>query len=502
MTAEALSPEQFGVAFKAFLEAMTRVATPADGALHERIGAHLGADPAQLPVFSEEFDPYEHPNVQVAIDAYLETEGRAAELVGVAAQQRHFVDLGLSVIASQRVLPGMPPVMEGPVDYVNFHLAGDRLLPCVQFGLYFMRDGDARFIVTVTGPSERRGPRTIVKVEAMATDPDVARRFLAELRETMLRLNVYRGQVISLSPGSLGMGPQTLVAFHALPHVERDDVVLPEPLLARVERQTFRFAEHAAELLAAGRSLKRGLLLHGSPGTGKTLTLMYLIGRMPGRTVLLATGLGVGRLQPVVQMARTLAPSMVVIEDVDLIAEDRGMHHGRPTPLLFELLNELDGLRDDCDVIFALTTNRPEVLETALAARPGRIDLAIELPLPDASHRRRLLELYAQGLDYRDVDLDSVVARTEGASPAYIKELLRRAALLAATDGAGAAVTGEHLDAALEELNEGGRLAQRLLGFHRPGEEQEASVPPTGFPAMPPGRAPLARPSEWRGSVR
>jgi hypothetical protein len=421
MTADDLSPVQFGASFKAFLEAMTRVVAPAEGTLHERISEHLAADPAQLPVFSEEFDPYEHPNVQVAIDAYLAAEGHDADLVGVAAQQRHYIDLGLSVIASQRVLPGMPPAVEGPVDYVNFHLAGDQLLPCVQFGLYFVRDGDARFVVAVTGPSERRGPRVILKVEVMAADPGVAREFLAELRATMSRLNVYRGQVISLSPGSLGMGPQTLVAFHALPAVARGEVVLPEPLLARVERQTFRFAEHAGELLAARRSLKRGLLLYGSPGTGKTLTLMYLIGRMPGRTVLLATGMGVGLLQAIVQMARTLAPAMVVIEDVDLIAEERGMPFGRGGALLFELLNELDGLRDDCDVIFALTTNRPEVLEPALAARPGRTDLAVELPLPDASHRRRLLDLYAQGLQRWDVDLDGVVARTEGASPLYIK---------------------------------------------------------------------------------
>lgn len=496
MTVDELSPAQFGAAFKAFLEAVNQAATPVKGTLHERISEHLGVDPALLPVFSEEFDPYEHPNLQVAIDAYLEPEGRSADLIGIAAQQRHYIELGLSTIASQRVLPGMPPMVEGPVDYVNFHLAGDRLLPCVKFGLYIVREGDARLVVAVIGPSEHRGPRQALKIEAMAEDPDVARRFLVELRATMQRLNVYRGQVISLSPGSLGMGPQTLVAFHTLPHIQRDDVVLPELMLARIERQTFGFAEHAEELLAAGRSLKRGLLLHGSPGTGKTLTLMYLIGRMPGRTVLLATGLGVGLLQAVVQMARTLAPAMVVIEDVDLIAEDRGMHFGRPVPLLFDLLNELDGLRDDSDVIFALTTNRPEVLEPALAARPGRIDLAIELPLPDAAHRRRLLELYAQGLELRDVDLDAVVAQTDGASPAYIKELLRRAALLAATDGRGTAVTGAHIDAALEELNEGGRLAQRLLGFHRPGAEPAHPIPPTGFPVELPGRARPARPSE------
>jgi ATP-dependent 26S proteasome regulatory subunit len=232
---------------------------------------------------------------------------------------------------------------------------------------------------------------------------------------------------------------------------------------------------------------------------GKTLTVMYLAGSMPGRTVLLTAGLSMGFLQPVVQLARSLAPSMVVLEDVDLIAEERGMPHGHTGPLLFELLNEMDGLREDTDIIFMLTTNRPESLERALAARPGRIDLAVELPLPDMPGRLRLLELYARGLTLEGVDLDRVAVRIEGATPAYIKELLRKAALLAAAEGSGTTVTGAHLEAALAELDEGGRLAQRLLGF-RPGQESsdmpESPAIPPGVPiptGFPPSRVSAAR---------
>lgn len=84
---------------------------------------------------------------------------------------------------------------------------------------------------------------------------------------------------------------------------------------------------------------------------------------------------------------------MLVVEDVDLIAEDRGMHPGH-NPLLFQLLNEMDGLAEDADIVFVLTTNRADRLEPALAARPGRIDQAIELRPPDAAARRDLFELY------------------------------------------------------------------------------------------------------------
>jgi ATP-dependent 26S proteasome regulatory subunit len=207
---------------------------------------------------------------------------------------------------------------------------------------------------------------------------------------------------------------------------------------------------------------------------------MYLVGRMPGRTVLLTTGLGMGLLRPVAQLARTLTPAMVVLEDVDLIAMDRAQMPGRAGPLLFELLNEMDGLRDDCDVIFVLTTNRPEMLESALAARPGRIDLVVELPFPDAEGRRRLVQLYARGLDLRAVDLARLVERTEGASPAYIKELLRKAAVLAVTDGAGVVLQDEHVERAAEEMSLGGQLGLRIMGFQGAAAAASGGPPQLG----------------------
>ena len=491
MADDDFAPARFGTAFKEFLEAVVAAATPAGIPLLDRIQAHLGADPAQLGVIVEEYDTLEHPNVQVALEAYLAGSGRSADLVGVSAVNKRFMAFGLSDLLSRVPMHDQPPLAEGPVDYVNVHLAGERVLPCVQFGLYFVRDGATRLVIFVAVASGR-GPFEKLRVEVLTNRPEDGQAFLAELNAIMLRINVYRGHVISLGSAQFHPGPQTPIAFHVLPRIGREDVILPEGVLERVERHTIVFAERAERLLAAGRSLKRGLLLYGAPGTGKTLTVMYLSTRMPGRTVILTTGLGMGLLHPALQLARVLAPSMVVLEDVDLIAEERGRAFSPAGPLLFELLNEMDGLRDDSDVIFVLTTNRPDILEPALAARPGRIDLAVELPLPDDEARRRLLDLYAQGLELRDVDLDKVVARTAGATPAYIKELLRKAAVLAATEESGVVVTGANLESAMEELDEGGRLAQRLLGFHPAADPALAvarSAPsrpaaPTGFPTV------------------
>src|SRR4029453_13905736 len=85
--------------------------------------------------------------------------------------------------------------------------------------------------------------------------------------------------------------------------------------------------------------------------------------------------------------------------------------------------------------IFLLTTNRPRVLETALAARPGRVDQAVYFPLPDRDCRRGLFPPFGAGLDLSGVNVEPLLDRTDGASPAFIEELFRKAALMAAERG-------------------------------------------------------------------
>jgi ATPase family associated with various cellular activities (AAA) len=457
-----LSAREFGAVFKAFLEQSTAQAPEAEPVLAGRLRAHFGTDPAGLPIVAEEFEPAEHPNLQVALDAWLAEAGRSCEAIGVAHDKR-FGALGLGDLVGPRggSLFGNVELLPGPVEWVNRRLDGDRVLTCMQFGLLLVADGPRRLAVLVRGPAEQ-GFHQHVRAEVMAADRDQARGFLTELRAAMQAGNVYRGRVISLEAAPYG--PPS-VRFHALPAVARQDIVVGGGVLERVERHTIGFAEHRRQLLAAGRHLRRGLLLHGPPGTGKTLTAMYLAGRQAERTVLLVTGRTVGLLRRSCELARLLAPSMVVLEDVDLIAEERTRQEPGCTTLLFELLNEMDGLADDVDVVFLLTSNRPDLLEPALAARPGRVDLAVEVPLPDPASRRRLLELYGRGLTLRVADLDGLVGRTEGVSPAFIRELLRKAALLAVGPGDGIVVEDRHLDQALRELVvEGGEVTRRLLG--------------------------------------
>ena len=338
-----------------------------------------------------------------------------------------------------------------------------RRVMCVAAGLWLISDRDEPLLLMLR--REDHGPgHAQLGLELMARDRDLAESTLRELEHLMAERNVYRGRILVLSRSDFGgLG----VEIHRLPNVTRAQIVFPQGVLERIERHTKTFADHAEALRAAGRHLKRGLLLHGPPGTGKTLSVMYLSTLMPERTVLLLTGNALGLVSPACEMARELAPAMLVLEDVDLVAQDR--MHGHPTTVLFELLNQMDGLNEDVDIVFVLTTNQPEAIEPALASRPGRIDLAIKMPLPDGEGRSRLLDLYGEGLDLDVTDRTTFIAATEGATPAFIREVLRRASLTAAERGDATRVDDELLSLAIDEMREGAdQLTSTIIGSGQP----------------------------------
>ena len=141
-------------------------------------------------------------------------------------------------------------------------------------------------------------------------------------------------------------------------------------------------ARNSERLRASRAASQARLLLYGPPGVGKTHTVRFLVSELVDTTIVELTGETLGAIRDACSIARSLQPSMIVVEDVDLIAQERD-HYGGETPLLFTLLNEMDGLAEDADVVFLLTTNRADLLEPALASRPGRVDQAVHIDVPD-----------------------------------------------------------------------------------------------------------------------
>jgi ATP-dependent 26S proteasome regulatory subunit len=208
---------------------------------------------------------------------------------------------------------------------------------------------------------------------------------------------------------------------------------------------------------------------------------MYLLRAMAGRTTILLTGRGLGFIEQALAIGRDLAPATFVFEDIDLVATERTMPFGRGGGVLFELLNQMEGLAEDEDLLFLPTSNRPDLIEPALAARPGRIDLALEIGLPDGDGRRRLLGLYGAGIELDEASVVDLVDRSAGVSGAFIKELVRQAWLRASLWRSGAP-TADDVRRVLDELlDERSTLTRRLLGQPGPASSPDDGG---GHPAM------------------
>ena len=295
----------------------------------------------------------------------------------------------------------------------------------------------------------------------------IAQELFLRLEEAVKKAESYRGKVLSLDNSDSYGGEGTGIKVHQIEPVKRENVILPAETLALVERNVLQFAAQRRRLFELHQSTKKGLLFHGPPGNGKTYTIRYLIGALKDHTTLLITGAQIAQLNEYMALARLLQPALVVIEDIDLVAKERvstGM--SCEETLLNQLLNEMDGLASDAEITFLLTTNRPELLEEALAARPGRIDQAIEFAPPSEVERTRLAYLYAAGVELGPQVIDQVVSLTKGASAAFIKELMRRALQFRLARCDDVTIGIQDVQEAFEELVlNRGSLSARVLGF-------------------------------------
>lgn len=418
---------------------------------------HLGGEPGNWQVVAHVIPTIERVNVQLALDQMRGPGPNALPVFGV---QDALYDHTASGIASHIRTNPFPE----PLQWESFPRSLKEKMNCATNALYLLRWDGVSFCALLCPRTQRS--RKQMELQVLAVTRNDAERGLAIVLDAANQKSIYRGSILSLRPPE-DRREEYSIRFFDLTPVDRDNIVLPKEVMTVVERNVLGLLAHADILRRAGRSTRHGVLLYGPPGTGKTLVTRYLASACPRYTVILLTGRELKLLRPSCQLARLLAPSMVVLEDVDLVASDR--RHNRHNTLLHELMDEMDGLGAKTDCIFLLTTNRPELLEMALAARPGRVDQAIFFPLPDLACRRRLFVLFGHGLDLTNVDLEPLLEQTEGASPAFLQELFRKAALLAAERGETSDplhLCNDDFHKAIREIVEfGGMLTRNLLGF-------------------------------------
>lgn len=467
-TADARS---LATSIRRLLEDSHRLLADTSSELVAAITGHIGCPMSQVPNVTARFEGWEHVNVHRGLESFLAEHSPGAEWFGIAGNRMH-----------QSLMDMLTGAMHGgyelgAVDYVTLATGPDSAEEAVQFGLVrTVAPGGAPVVLAVQGPQEDRGEFRCA-VQVLAADRDTATLAREEVERQVRAHDVFRGQVLAFGI-SEHRGNQ-LLTFLPRPLLRPEDVVLPEGVLRAIERHVVRSASQSARLRAHGQHLKRGLLLYGPPGTGKTHTVRYLLGRLES-TVIVLSGVAMFRfLRTATALARRLEPAVVVVEDVDLIAEDRNFTT-TGSPALFELLNEMDGIGSEADVTFVLTTNRVEMMEQALAERPGRVDLAMEVPLPDAECRERLLRLYTSDVDLDLTDASAIVTASDGVTASFVKELVRRAVLIALDEQPAAdrvRLDESTITAALGELmDERQALTRSILGGGGPSDRHRAVV--------------------------
>lgn len=447
----------------------------ADGGrrLSEALQEHLGVEPHLLAVVGAPVPAHRLVDADIALSEVMAADPDAT-IIGIAGDARHHMSLGDLV---QRFHgPGMAV---GQVDYDRMPTGPgtDDQRQVVTSGIRLFTFEGRPVAVRQQGMNRQFG-REAGTIEVVAEDRELSDALMARVQALMDERSVIRGQVVTFGSDPYGPGLAG-VTFIERPTVDAAAVVLPDGVLDRVAHHVIGMGEHHERLVAHGQHLKRGVLLYGPPGTGKTHTVRHLLSATPGTTAVLLSGGSLRFIHDAAKVARAHQPAIVVLEDCDLVAEDRSFSMGA-SPLLFEVLDALDGLDADADVAFVLTTNRVEDLEVALSQRPGRVDLAVEIPLPDAEGRRELLRLYGGHL-FGTEAMSAAASRTEGTTASFAKELVRRAVLAAAL--AHEPPADDHLGIALDELlSDAQRLTRSLLGVGSGDPAQDRDGEPISGP--------------------
>ncbi len=237
-----------------------------------------------------------------------------------------------------------------------------------------------------------------------------------------------------------------------------------------------------------GARIPKGILLVGSPGTGKTLLAKAVAGEADvpfysisgSDFVEMFVGVGASRVRDMFKAAKQTSPCMIFIDEIDAVGRQRGAGlgggHDEREQTLNQLLVEMDGISDNGGIVIIAATNRPDVLDPALL-RPGRFDRQITVSLPDKKGREQILEVHAKNKKLgEDISLESIAKRTQGFSGADLENVLNEAAILAVRENKEI-INMTELDEAIDRVMAGPAKKSRkytekekqLVAYHEVG---------------------------------
>ncbi|MFB4298021.1 ATP-dependent zinc metalloprotease FtsH [Actinomadura sp. NTSP31] len=273
------------------------------------------------------------------------------------------------------------------------------------------------------------------------------------------------------------------------------------------------FLQNPAKFQSIGAKIPKGVLLYGPPGTGKTLLARAVAGEagVPFYSISgsdfveMFVGVGASRVRDLFEQAKTNAPSIIFIDEIDAVGRHRGAGlgggHDEREQTLNQLLVEMDGFDVKGGVILIAATNRPDILDPALL-RPGRFDRQVTVDRPDLEGRKGILRVHGRGKPFApDVELDIIARRTPGFTGADLANVINEAALLTARFDRKL-IDMETLEEAIDRVMAGperktrvmSEKEKKIIAYHEGGHALVAHALPNSDPVhkvtiLPRGRA-------------
>ena len=315
----------------------------------------------------------------------------------------------------------------------------------VNNGQYFISNGTDKYIIeSKQGYHENYFFKIISRVDSKVSGKNLLENFIKYTKEH----NFLHGKKIDPNCNFIKLDKD----------YTWKDVVLSEKVKTEIRQNLSNLIDNRGVYRDNGLMVRRGLIFSGPPGNGKTSLVKVLCSTIDFTVIWVSPKHleNSRKVSGIMELAKDLSPSVIVLEDIDLYGSSRDIN-SNPT-VLGELMNQLDGVEGLVDIITLATTNREDVLEKALLNRPGRFDKVIRFGLPEPQERLRMLELFASTVAKED-DLtweELSEKPTQGMSGAQIREVISQGVIQAVDDKSivdgKIVLKKKHIKAAMKEI--------------------------------------------------
>ena len=353
-------------------------------------------------------------------------------------------------------IAGVEPDGDYPASFSSIEIAPGKMENRLVYGDYFVSCGDQRYIIHLED-----------------SYPDAFRFKIASTKTTVPDANTLSEEMIKYGEAHNFLKGQKIDPNCNFIKFNRkftwDDLILSDKIKTEIQMNLKNLIEYREIYRKNGLQVKRGLILAGEPGTGKTVLAKILCNQIDWTFVWVTSKNleNAKRVAQIVELCRDLSPAVLFLEDIDLFGGSRESNNN--PMLLGELLNQLDGIEENTDIIVIGSTNNKDVLEKALVSRPGRFDKVIDFPLPEYEERLKMLKVFSNGLlDDKLPCLEKIAKEYKKKTGAQIRELVNMAIIFAVDEKSYGEdkqliITEDHFTKAMKAVE--GKDFKQVTGF-------------------------------------